>query len=155
MFGLIPALKNAEFVRFGVMHRNTFVNAPAVLNKYYQVKSHSNIFIAGQLSGVEGYIESVASGLYAAINMANYLNNKPFITFDASTAIGAMPNYIAHSSVKNFQPMNINWRIIDELKEDIKDKKIKRAKLAEKALNSLKETIKKGEKRWNNLEEQQ
>ena len=113
VFGLIPALKDAEFVRYGVMHRNTFINAPAVLNKYYQVKAHKNIFIAGQLSGVEGYIESTASGLYSAINMANMLNNKQFVTFSTKTAMGAMPSYIANSSVINFQPMNINFGIID------------------------------------------
>jgi methylenetetrahydrofolate--tRNA-(uracil-5-)-methyltransferase len=146
VFGLIPALKNAEFVRLGVMHRNTFVNAPTVLNKYYQLKAHSNIFIAGQLSGVEGYIESVSSGLYAAINMANYLSNKQFLTFSTKTAIGAMPNYIAHSNPNNFQPMNINWGIIDELEKAPKDKKLKKQMLADLALNSLKETIKEGEK---------
>ena len=145
VFGLIPALKNAEFVRFGVMHRNTFINAPAVLNKYYQLKAHSNIFIAGQLSGVEGYIESVSSGLYAAINMANYINEKEFLTFSTKTAIGAMPNYIANSNPNNFQPMNINWGIIDELEKTPKDKKLKKQMLAEVAFNSLKQTIKEGE----------
>lgn len=146
VFSFIPALKNAEFVRYGVMHRNTFLNAPAVLNKYYQLKNHSNIFIAGQLSGVEGYIESVGSGLYAAINMANYLNNKQFLTFETKTAIGAMAHYIANANKQNFQPMNINWGIIDELTDKIKDKKQKKVLLAQQAIKSLQNTIKEGEK---------
>lgn len=145
VFSLIPALKNAEFVKYGVMHRNTFINAPSAINKYYQLKKHNNIFIAGQLSGVEGYIESVSSGLYASINMANYCNKKEFITFPPSTAMGAMPNYMVNASVNNFQPMNINWGIIDELEERVKDKKLKKEKLAKKALNIVEEIIKKGE----------
>lgn len=142
VFSLIPALKNAEFVKYGVMHRNTFVNAPAVLNKYYQVKAHKNIFIAGQLSGVEGYIESVSSGLYSAINMANMLNGKEFTTFSTKTACGAMPSYIANSSMQSFQPMNINFGIIDELKVREKKKTIKREKLVKLALDEIKEKLK-------------
>lgn len=145
VFSLIPALKNAEFVKYGVMHRNTFINAPSVINKHYQVKNHNNIFIAGQLSGVEGYIESVSSGLYAAINMANYLNKKPFITFETKTAIGAMAHYIANAHPNYFQPMNINWGIIDELITPIRDKKQKKVELAQVALKSLLKTIKEGE----------
>ena len=145
VFGLVPALKNASFVRYGVMHRNTFINAPSVINKYYQLKRHSNIFIAGQLSGVEGYIESVNSGLYAAINMANYLNDKPFIEFNTKTATGAMASYIANADPNHFQPMNINFGIIDPLSERIKDKKKKRAKIASIALEELQKTINKGE----------
>jgi len=145
VFGKVPALKNAEFVRYGVMHRNTFINAPSVLNKYYQLNKHSNIFIAGQLSGVEGYVESISSGLYSAINMANYLNNSPFITFKTDTAIGAMAKYIANANKNNFQPMNINWGIIDPLDEPMKNKKLKKELLSKKAINSLVSTIKKGE----------
>jgi methylenetetrahydrofolate--tRNA-(uracil-5-)-methyltransferase len=145
VFSLIPALKNAEFVRYGVMHRNTFLNAPSVLNKYYQCKQHSNIFIAGQLSGVEGYIESVSSGLYAAINMANHLTKNPFITFSTQTAMGAMPHYIANASKEHFQPMNINWGIIDMIKETIRDKKQKKVLQAQNAMQSLLQTIKEGE----------
>ena len=145
VFSLIPALKKAEFVRYGVMHRNTFINAPAVINKYYQLKSHNNIFIAGQLSGVEGYIESVSSGLYAAINMINYINNKPFITFSTKTAIGGMANYIASANVNYFQPMNINWGIIDDIILQKKDKKQKRLLLSSIALEELEKTIKEGE----------
>jgi methylenetetrahydrofolate--tRNA-(uracil-5-)-methyltransferase len=145
VFRLIPALKNAEFVKYGVMHRNTFINAPSVLNKYYQVNAHKNIFIAGQLSGVEGYIESTASGLYSAINMVNFINDNEFVTFTSDTAIGALPHYISFSSSKNFQPMKINWGIIDPLTERIKDKKLKRLTLASRAIESLNNIIKKGE----------
>ncbi|PKK96125.1 MAG: methylenetetrahydrofolate--tRNA-(uracil(54)-C(5))-methyltransferase (FADH(2)-oxidizing) TrmFO [Tenericutes bacterium HGW-Tenericutes-4] len=145
VFSLIPALKNAEFVKYGVMHRNTFLNAPSVLNKYYQLKLHNNIFIAGQLSGVEGYIESVSSGLYAAINMANFINQKQFLTFLTKTAIGAMAHYIANANKDNFQPMNINWGIIDELQPVIRDKKQKKVQLAQMAIKSLQNTIKEGE----------
>lgn len=113
VFSLIPALKNAEFVRYGEMHRNSFINAPKHINKYYQLKKYSNIFVAGQLSGVEGYVESISSGLYSAINMANFLNNKEFVTFSNKTAIGSLPSYISSASEKHFQPMNSNWGIID------------------------------------------
>ena len=145
VFRLIPSLENAEFARFGVMHRNTYINAPKIINKYYQLKNNPNIFLAGQLSGVEGYIESASSGLYAAINMANHMLNKEFLEFSSKTAIGALPNYIISSSEKNFQPMNINWGIIDDLDVIIKDKRKKRVELADIAIDDLKKTIDKGE----------
>lgn len=135
VFSLIPALKNAKFVRYGVMHRNSYINAPKHLNKFYQLKNYPNIFIAGQLSGVEGYVESISSGLYSAINMANYLKNKQFAEFSSSTAIGALPNYISTANENNFQPMNSNWGIISS---DTKDK----LERANKALEEIKDKIK-------------
>ena len=146
VFKMIPGLENAEFARFGVMHRNTYINAPKIINKYYQVKEFPNIFLAGQLSGVEGYIESASSGLYAAINMSNHLKNNKFLEFSSKTAIGALPNYISNSSEKNFQPMNINWGIIDDLDVIIKDKRKKRVKLADIAIQELNKTLDKGDK---------
>lgn len=120
VFSLIPALKNAEFIRYGEMHRNSFINAPKHLNKYYQLKQYPNIFIAGQLSGIEGYVESISSGLYSAINMANYLRDKPFVEFSNSTAIGSLPAYISSANEQKFQPMNSNWGIISSnLKEKL------------------------------------
>lgn len=133
VFSLIPALKNAEFVRYGVMHRNSYINAPKNLNRYYQLKKYPNIFVAGQLSGVEGYVESVSSGLYCAINMANMLDEKPFVTFSSATAIGSLANYLSTASEQNFQPMNSNWAII---KGDIKDK-TERSKRALEEIDSF------------------
>ena len=112
VFSMIPALKNAEFVRYGVMHKNTYINAPKCLNQYYQLKNNKNVFIAGQLSGVEGYVESTASGMYVAINIIELLSNNSYYEFSNKTCIGALPYYIANTSEKNFQPMNANWGII-------------------------------------------
>ncbi|MBO7508527.1 MAG: methylenetetrahydrofolate--tRNA-(uracil(54)-C(5))-methyltransferase (FADH(2)-oxidizing) TrmFO [Clostridia bacterium] len=134
IFGLIPALKNAEFIRYGVMHRNSYINAPKCLNKFYQSKEYPNVFVAGQLSGVEGYVESIASGLYAAINMANMLNNKSFVEFSNKTAIGALASYIASANAKNFVPMNANWGIIS-----LSGEKIEKANIA---LDEIKRYIK-------------
>ncbi|HAJ77765.1 MAG TPA: methylenetetrahydrofolate--tRNA-(uracil(54)-C(5))-methyltransferase (FADH(2)-oxidizing) TrmFO [Clostridiales bacterium] len=126
IFSLIPALKNAEFIRYGEMHRNSYINAPKHLNKFYQLKKYPNVFIAGQLSGVEGYVESISSGLYSAINMANMLNKEPFVEFSGKTAIGSLPNYISSANENRFQPMNSNWGIIVNNGEE----KLERAKIA-------------------------
>lgn len=142
VFKLIPALHNVEFLRYGVMHRNTFINAPTIINKYYQVKQHNNIFIAGQLSGVEGYVESIASGLTCAINMDKYLNNQPLVDFTANTMIGALSNYIANAEPKHFQPMSSNMGILIGSTERNRDKKAKYKKLSDIALEKLKEIIK-------------
>lgn len=142
VFKLIPALHDVEFLRYGVMHRNTFINAPTIINKYYQVKQHNNIFIAGQLSGVEGYVESIASGLTCAINMDKYLNNQPLVDFTANTMIGALSNYIANAEPKHFQPMSSNMGILIGSTERNRDKKEKYKKLSDIALEKLKEIIK-------------
>ena len=133
VFSLIPALKNAEFIRYGVMHKNTFINAPKCLNKYFQLKNNENIFIAGQLSGVEGYVESVASGLYVALNIISLIENNSYTEFSNKTCIGALPYYITNTNEKNFQPMNANWGIINttETKKD-------RSLAIENSLNEIK-----------------
>lgn len=127
VFSLIPALKNAEFVRYGTMHRNSYVNAPKCLNEFSQSKQYPNLFIAGQLSGVEGYVESMASGLYVAINMLQYLNNKPLQSLPSTTVLGAIENYIAFCQEKNFQPMNANYGIVQA--ENMRNKDEKKQKI--------------------------
>ena len=141
VFKLIPALKNADFLRFGVMHRNTFINAPTVLNKYFQVKNQPNIFIAGQLSGVEGYVESIAGGMVCALNMHKYLTGEELIDFTNQTMIGALQNYIATAPAKHFQPMGSNMGLLQSSGERIKDKKLKYKKLSDVALNKIDEII--------------
>ncbi len=112
VFSIIPALKNAEFIRYGQMHKNAFINAPLNLTETFSLKKYPNIFVAGQLSGVEGYVESIASGLYAGINMYNYLCGKPPFELPNYTVIGGLPYFITHSSPKHFQPMNTNFGVI-------------------------------------------
>ena len=143
VLSLMPALSKAEFLRYGVMHRNTFINAPKIINQYYQIKTMPNIFIAGQLSGVEGYIESISSGLVCGINMFNYINNYPLVNFGNKTMIGALVNYISSANVKHFQPMSSNMGLINAELVKIKDKKQKYAYLSNLALTELKEIISK------------
>ncbi len=112
VFSLIPALKNAEFIRYGQMHKNTFINAPLNLTETFQLKRYPNIFISGQLSGVEGYVESIASGLYAGINMYNYLCKKEPFILPNYTCVGGLAYFITHSNPKHFQPMNTNFGVI-------------------------------------------
>ncbi len=138
VFSMIPALKNAEFMRFGVMHRNSFINSPKVLGKNLSLKKAENIFVAGQLSGVEGYMESAASGIVAANNAVNYLQNKPPLTLPKFTMIGALLNYISDETVTNFQPMGANFGILPALDTHIKDKKERYAALADRSLEYFK-----------------
>ena len=140
IFSLIPALKNAEFYRYGTMHKNSFVNAPKVLNNYH-LKDYPNVFVAGQLSGVEGYIESIASGLNVGLNMWNYLNDKDDVVFDKYSMIGALSNYLSTASPDNFQPMSSNMGLINYGEVRMKDKKAKNEFLSNRALNSVKQTI--------------
>ena len=140
IFSLIPALKNAEFHRYGTMHKNSFVNAPKVLNNYH-LKNYPNIFIAGQLSGVEGYIESIASGLNVGLNMYNYLNNLDDIVFDKYSMIGALNNYLMTASIDNFQPMSSNMGLINYGEIKMKDKKAKNQYLSQRALDSVRKSI--------------
>ncbi len=116
---MIPGLEKAEIVRYGVMHRNTFINSPKLLNKYFQTKDREDLFFAGQITGVEGYVESAASGLVASINMARYLQDKPLIDFSRKTGLGALANYIS-SPNSNFQPMNVNFGIFENITERLK-----------------------------------
>lgn len=120
VFSLIPALKNAEFLRYGTMHRNSYINAPKCMNIYSQLKQYPNIFVAGQLSGVEGYVESMASGLYVAINMLQYIQDKSMFSLPSTTVLGAIQNYIALAPEKDFQPMNANYGIVQA--ENMRDK---------------------------------
>lgn len=134
VFRLIPGLENAEFLRYGVMHTNNFVNFPKCLDEFSRLKVDDNIFIAGQLSGVEGYVESIASGLYCAINVARILEGKELISFSADTIIGGLYNYLTHANQDHFQPINANFGILNPI--DIRDKK---QRYVEFRLRSLKE----------------
>lgn len=115
VFQMIPGLENARFAKYGRMHKNTYINAPKILNPTYQTKMYPNIFFAGQISGVEGYVESAASGIYAAINMDRYLKGKELITLPKTTVMGSMSLYICNADDTNFQPMNANFGIMEEL----------------------------------------
>ena len=140
VFSLIPGLKNAEFVKYGVMHRNTFIDSSKLLKNTYQMKSNENLFFAGQITGVEGYVESISSGLIAGINAVNKLLDKGDFILPIETMCGALANYISTPNEK-FQPMNANFGIVPQLKERIKDKKQKYNILADRAIEKLKEAI--------------
>ena len=135
VFQMIPGLENAEFVRYGVMHKNTFINSPKVLNKYYQTRKRSDLFFAGQITGVEGYLESASSGMVAGINMYRYLNNLPLIDFTKKTSIGSLANYISTYNI-DFEPMNANFGIFEEMEVHVK-KIIKKELYAKRALDTL------------------
>ncbi len=140
VFSMIPALKNAEYVRFGVMHRNSFINSPKILSKNLSLKNSENIFFAGQLSGVEGYMESAASGIIAGINAVNKLQGKSQFILPKFTMIGALLDYITDETVSNFQPMGANFGILPSLDVHIRDKKERYAALANRSLDYF-ETI--------------
>lgn len=134
---LIPGLENAEIVRYGVMHRNTFINSPNVLSATYQLKSRPTLFFAGQMTGVEGYVESAASGLIAGINAARVVLGEEPVEFPAETAMGSMAKYITTTNAKNFQPMNANFGLFPELPEKIKGKKERNEMHANRALKTI------------------
>ena len=138
VFGLIPALKNSDIVRYGVMHRNMFIDSPRLLNKDYSFKTNENLFFAGQITGVEGYMESVSSGLLCGVNVARKLNGEKPLNLDPSTIVGALANYISDSSVRDFQPMGANFGIISSLLEVIKDKKMRYNEFAKRSINYIK-----------------
>ena len=135
VFSMIPALKNAEFMRYGVMHRNSFINSPKLLNKDLSLKKYENVFFAGQLSGVEGYMESAASGIIAAINAVNKSQNKEPLILPKFSMIGALLDYITDETVENFQPMGANFGILPSLDIHIRDKKERYAALAKRSLD--------------------
>ncbi len=137
VFSMIPALKNAEFVRYGVMHRNTYINSPKLLNNKYQLKKNEKVFFAGQITGVEGYIESAASGLAVGIYIAQELLENGARVFSKDTAIGALSRYVSDESVTKFQPMNINFGIINSYPERIRKKKEKNEKISLRALKEI------------------
>ncbi|MFC0472035.1 FADH(2)-oxidizing methylenetetrahydrofolate--tRNA-(uracil(54)-C(5))-methyltransferase TrmFO [Halalkalibacter kiskunsagensis] len=140
---LIPGLENAEIVRYGVMHRNTFINSPNLLKSTYQYKERDDLFFAGQITGVEGYVESAAAGLVAGINAANYVQGKELITFPDTTVIGSMASYITTANSKNFQPMNANFGLLPPLEERIRDKKERYKTLANRAISTIQNFVKK------------
>jgi len=143
VFRLIPGLENAEFVRYGVMHRNTFINSPVLLDATYCLKKSPNIYFAGQITGVEGYVESASSGMVAGINAAMDFLGKDRVVFPKSTAIGALSHYVSDSSIKNFQPMNVNFGIMESFPLKIRDKRKRNYETAMRALKILKEYVSK------------
>lgn len=138
VFSMIPALKNAEFLRYGVMHRNTYIQSPDVLNRNFSFKNNRRIFFAGQITGVEGYVESAASGLLTAIHIADEIEDRPARSFDDRTVCGALETHISTPN-KDFQPMNANFGILAPLPVRIRDKKERYKTLAERALQAIKE----------------
>ena len=136
VFKLIPGLENAEFTKYGVMHRNTYINSTKLLDETYNFKKSPNIYFAGQITGVEGYVESISSGLVAGINAAHKLKQKETVRFSKETVIGALAKYISTTNEK-FQPMNANFGILPELEEKIKDKKLRYQKMAERSLEKF------------------
>lgn len=137
VFSMIPALKNAEFVRYGVMHRNTYLDSPRLLDRYYRVRDNQRIMFAGQITGVEGYVESTASGFVAAVELAHRLLGKEPVNYPRETALGALALYISDESVVQFQPMNINFGLIPQLGYRVKGKRNKNAELSKRALEVL------------------
>ena len=137
VFGMIPGLQNAEFVKYGVMHRNTYINSTKLLDNTYNFKDNKNIYFAGQITGVEGYVESISSGMVSALNAVTQIKNESKIEFSNLTMIGALAKYISTQNDK-FQPMNANFGIVPELPKRIKDKKIKYGMLADRAIENLK-----------------
>ena len=137
VFSMIPALKNAEFVRYGVMHRNTFLNSPKLLDAAYNLRSDRRIYFAGQMTGVEGYVESTASGFLAAVAMAAKLQGREVPDFPKETAIGALGLYISDETVEHFQPMNVNFSIIAPLEKRVKKKAEKNQAISRRALEVI------------------
>lgn len=140
----IPGLENVSIVRYGVMHRNTFINSPTLLNPTLQTRSREDLFFAGQITGTEGYTESIASGLLAGINMAKYLNDEPLLELPKDTMLGALTHYITNPEHENFQPINSNWGIVPPVelpKKERKNKKLKGQLMSDRAISSLKDYL--------------
>lgn len=137
VFGMIPGLENAEFVRYGVMHKNTYMNSPQLLDNKFSLRKNGKFYFAGQMTGVEGYVESAASGLMAGLHAARAALELPEIEFSNLTAHGALANYISNSEVKNFQPMNVNFGLIAPLGKKIRNKREKNAMIAQRALEEI------------------
>ena len=137
VFQMIPGLENAEFIRYGVMHRNTYINSPELLNHAFQLQKEPRLFFAGQMTGVEGYLESAASGLMVGLQVERYLAERSFIDFPKTTAIGSLSHYISNYEGSNFQPMNVNFGIMDPWPQKVRKKKEKNALIANRALEEL------------------
>ena len=146
VFSMIPGLDNAEFVRYGVMHRNTYINSPKLLDKHYRMREYPKVFFAGQITGVEGYVESASSGILAGYNMAKMLMGEEMFEPDNKTCIGALPLYISNPANDKFQPMNANFGIIEGLGEKIRNKAERYNKIALRALDIVKNQTDKGDK---------
>ncbi len=142
VFSMIPGLDNADFVRYGVMHRNSFLDSPRLLNKDFSLRSNENIYFAGQITGVEGYMESASSGLLAGLNAVRKANGEPQLFLGENTMLGALTDYISDPSVKNFQPMGANFGILPPIEPKIRDKKERYAALSKRALDELEKVIK-------------
>lgn len=145
VFSMIPALKNAEFVRYGVMHRNTFIDSPRLLNRDYSMRARPDLFFAGQITGVEGYMESASSGLLAGINVVRRCQGKETLSLPRETMMGALSHYISDESVKDFQPMGANFGILPPLQEHIRDKRQRYGALAQRSLRQLEKIIQNGD----------
>ncbi len=137
VFSMIPGLENAEFMRYGVMHRNTFINSPKLLTEQFNMRSNEHIYFAGQITGVEGYIESAASGIFAGLCMGRRLKGLDMISLPETTMLGALSKYISDETVEKFQPMGCNMGILPELPERIRDKKLKYKTIAQRGLSDL------------------
>src|SRR6185503_16388177 len=137
VFRLIPGLENAEFLRFGSIHRNSYINSPASLSSHLALRDAPTSLFAGQLTGVEGYTESTATGLIAGINLARMLEGQDPVVPPPTTMLGALYRYLREADPKHFQPMNANFGLVEELGERVKDKRIKREKIAERALAEM------------------
>ena len=144
VFSMIPALKNAEFVRYGVMHQNTFLQSPKLLDRYYADRRNPLVAFAGQMTGVEGYVESAASGFLAAVAMAAKVQGRPLPEFPQETAIGALGMYISDERIENFQPMNVNFSIISPLQQRIRKKAEKNLAIANRSLEIIDGLVKQG-----------
>ena len=144
VFSMIPALRDAEFVRYGVMHQNTFLQSPKLLDRFYADRRNPLVAFAGQMTGVEGYVESTASGFLAAVAMAAKIQDKPIPVFPRTTAIGALGLYVSDESIENFQPMNVNFSIISPLEQRIRKKSEKNLAIANRALAVIDELIANG-----------
>ena len=143
VFSMIPALRNAEFLRYGVMHRNTFINSPTCLDGDFSFRTRRNLFFAGQITGVEGYMESASSGIMAGINMARMLKNEPSVILPDYTMIGALSRYISNPDVKDFQPMGANFGVLPPLETKIRDKTLRYEKLAERSMEYMRKEAEK------------
>ncbi|MCH5315246.1 MAG: methylenetetrahydrofolate--tRNA-(uracil(54)-C(5))-methyltransferase (FADH(2)-oxidizing) TrmFO [Eubacterium sp.] len=141
VFSMIPGLENAEFVRYGVMHRNSFLNSPKLLNKDFSLRSNPNIFFAGQITGVEGYMESAGSGIIAGLNAVRKAQGKSPINLDTVTMLGALSDYISDETVSNFQPMGANFGVLPAIEPKIKDKQERYKALSDRAIASIKQAI--------------
>lgn len=141
VFSMIPGLSGADFVRYGVMHRNTYIDAPRILNRFYQMKKYPKVFFAGQITGVEGYVESASSGILAGFNMAMQILEKPMLEPSSKTAIGSLPLYISNEAIEKLQPMNANFGIIDSLPVRVKNKVERYNAIAVNALEILRKKV--------------